>query len=257
MYDLEGINKVATETQLNIELSESAKDYFNEVIPTEEEWDIMPESEKNDIWLLIESRMEEICDLVSAKEADVAKHIPPYILNEVESTELPFCDEEEYFTRCEWAVSEFREREEYRDISYSDADTKLRAAYLEDFYDNFSEFSGNKPCIFFREMQPNNMGSYNPETNIITLNSKLLEKENPESLMKTILHESRHAYQHYAVEHPDKVTVNEATIAEWKENFDYYICPEWDFEAYVNQPVEADANDFAASVMAGDYSYLT
>ena len=257
MYNLEGINKLASDTQRNIELSESIKDYFNEVIPKAEDWNRMSESEKRETWQLIDSRKQEICDLANVCEADVAKQIPHYIYNEVEHCEFPFCDEEEYFTRSEWAVKEFHENEAYRDISYSEADIKLRAAYMEDFYDKFSEFSGNKPSMSFREMQTGNMGAYNPETNTITLNSRLLETDNPNELMNTILHESRHAYQYYAIEHPDKVTVCEETIAEWKDNFEYYIRPEWDFEAYVSQPVEADANDFANKVMSGGYSFLT
>lgn len=257
MYDLEGINKLASDTQRNVELSESIKNYFNEVIPKAEDWNRMSESEKCDTWQLIDSRKQEICDLANVCEANIDKQIPHYIYNEVAHYELPFCDEEEYFTRSEWAVKEFHENEAYRDIPYSDADVKLRAAYIEDFYDKFSEFSGNKPSMSFQEMKAGNMGAYNPETNTITLNSRLLETENPNKLMNTILHESRHAYQYYAIEHPDKVTVNEETIAEWKENFEYYIRPEWDFEAYESQPVEADANDFANKVMYGGYSYLT
>lgn len=256
MYDLEGINKLVSETQRNIELSDSVRDYFNEIIPKAEDWNAMSESEKRDTWQIIESRMYEISDLANVCEADVAKLLPYYINKELEHCELPFCDEEEYFTRSEWAVKEFYKNETYRDIPYSDANVKLRAAYMEDFYDSFSEFSGNKPSMSFREMQVGNMGAYNPETNTITLNSRLLETENPNELMNTILHESRHAYQYYAIEYPDKVTVSEETIAEWKDNFEYYIRPEWDFEAYVSQPVEADANDFANKVMSGGYSYL-
>ena len=63
MCDLEGINKVASDTQRNVELSESAKDYFTEVIPTAKEWSSMSESEKTETRNLIESRMQEVCDL--------------------------------------------------------------------------------------------------------------------------------------------------------------------------------------------------
>lgn len=101
------------------------------------------------------------------------------------------------------------------------------------------------------------MGAYNPENNTITLNRDLLEKESPEKLMSTILHEARHAYQHYAIEHLDWVNVSAETIAEWKENFDYYIRPEYDFNAYVNQPVEVDADCFADMAMYAGCSLLT
>ena len=72
MYDLEGISKATSETQRNMELSESSRDYFNEVIPTQEEWMNLSETEKSESWQLIESRMKEICDLTGTREADVA-----------------------------------------------------------------------------------------------------------------------------------------------------------------------------------------
>lgn len=257
MYDLEGINKVASETQRSLELSESAKDYFNEVIPTAEEWNLMSDSEKSDAWQLVESRMQEVCELTGVREADVAKHIPQYIFGKIEYKELPFCDEQEYINRCEWAVQEFLEREEYRDIPYFDADSKLRAAYIEDFYDKFSEFSGYNSKLVFQDTGHKNMGAYNPENNTITLNSRLLRIDNPEELMKTVLHESRHAYQQYAVDYPDRVTVSEGTIEEWKENMANYIPPGLDFEGYVNQPIEVDAECFANNAFNKGYSYLT
>ena len=127
---------------------------------------------------------------------------------------------------------------------------------MKEFYNSFSELTGSRPYLSFTKMGPRNMGAYNPENNTITLNRDLLEKENPDKLMSTILHEARHAYQHYAVEHPDRVTVSAETIAEWKENFNYYIRPEYDFNAYVNQPVEADADSFADLAMYAGYSLL-
>ena len=256
MYDLEGINKAASETQRNMELSESAKDYFNEVIPTAEEWNIMSESEKGDTWNLIESRMLEICDFSGVREADVAKLIPNYIYSKIELCEFPFCSDAEFFEKSKITVRNFWEKDKYRDIPYADADFKLRATYMKEFYNSFSELTGARPNLSFCKMGPRNMGAYNPVNNTITLNRDLLKKENPDKLMSTILHEARHAYQHYSVEHPDRVSVNAETIAEWKENFDYYIRPEYDFNAYVNQPVEVDADCFANLAMYAGCSLL-
>ncbi len=57
----------------------------------------------------------------------------------------------------------------------------------------------------------------------------------------------RHAYQHYAVENPDKVTVSNETISAWKNNFANYVSPQTGctFEEYVLQAVEWDAKNFA------------
>lgn len=256
MFDLEGINNITSDIQRSRELSESARDYFNEVIPTAEEWRQMSAPEKNEAWQVIESRMQEICNLANVRVADVSKHIPDYICMEAENCEFPFCSDAEFFEKGKIAVKDFWEKDELRDIPYADADIKLRATYMKEFYNSFSELTGTRLYLSFTKMGPRNMGAYNPENNTITLNRDLLEKENPDKLMSTILHEARHAYQHFAVEHPDRVTVSAETIAEWKENYDYYIHPEYDFNAYVNQPVEVDADCFADLAMYAGYSLL-
>ena len=43
--------------------------------------------------------------------------------------------------------------------------------------------------------------------------------------------------------------VKDNIIDVWKDNFDNYIRPDEDFEAYENQEIEKDANYFADSVM--------
>ena len=46
MFDLEGVNNITSDIQRSRELSESARDYFNEIIPTVEEWRQMSALEK-------------------------------------------------------------------------------------------------------------------------------------------------------------------------------------------------------------------
>lgn len=159
-----------------------------------------------------------------------------------------FCDIEEFEDHTTWAVSEFMERDCYREPSYTDASIEQRAEYMLDFHNNFSELSGYSNNLHFSEnMSPCNLGAFDPITKRIDLNANLLRDGNPEEVMKTIMHESRHAYQDFAIKHWEegKVSVDEATVRIWKDNFAHYISPEYDFEAYCNQPVEKDANDFA------------
>ena len=68
-------------------------------------------------------------------------------------------------------------------------------------------------------------------------------------MLNTILHESRHAFQNKCIINPDSVTVKNNIIDVWKDNFDNYISPIFDFEAYENQEIEKDANYYADSVM--------
>ena len=259
LEDLESIKKMeSSENRLCDRLSDTICDYFNEVIPSREEWERSSDMEKEESWNIVESRMQEVMELTNARDADMAELLPQYILqysleslSPFDATEFPFCDEYEFDSRCEWAVKEFEEREQIRDIPYAEADTSLREEYILDFYSQISEFSGYNADLEFIEMEsPHDLGAYDPEENRITLNSNLLESDSPTKLMETLLHETRHAFQRYAVDYPDLVSVAEDTIAVWKDNFDYYIRPEWDYEAYVNQPVEADADAFAEKMFA-------
>lgn len=162
------------------------------------------------------------------------------------TTTTEFCDLSELEHRTAWAIEKFISRDTTREIPYGDADISRRAEYMQDFHANFSQFSGYSNNLSFSDaMAPDEWGAFNPETKEIVLNSDLLLSENPKEVMTTIMHESRHAFQDFAVNHPNKVSVDAETIAEWKYNMEHYISPCLDFEAYVNQPIEYDADIFA------------
>ena len=93
--------------------------------------------------------------------------------------------------------------------------------------------------VFSGDMDDNNYGGYNPETNTIEINENMLD-DGPEAA-DTIAHEMWHAYQHECSQDPSN-----PRGAEYQEGFDNYITPDMDFEAYENQMVEAEARDFAA-----------
>lgn len=98
--------------------------------------------------------------------------------------------------------------------------------------------------------------------NSIYVNSNKLDDYN--EVIDTIIHEGRHAYQHYNV---DKKLIHESAsvVQTWKENFydpkyQYYsgercIIPirgrllDVGYRLYYYQPVETDARNFAADVM--------
>lgn len=92
-------------------------------------------------------------------------------------------------------------------------------------------------------------GGYDPSTNSIELNINSLENPDCSGLFNTILHESRHAFQHRSVLNPDSVSIDNNTIDIWRQNFENYISPWLDYEAYREQPVEADAFDFADNMV--------
>ena len=83
----------------------------------------------------------------------------------------------------------------------------------------------------------------------ITINSECLADNSMSEFLDTldtVIHEGRHAYQNYNLDHRE-VNPNTELTADWRQNMEEgYHSPElFGFRAYWNQPVEADARDFA------------
>ena len=135
------------------------------------------------------------------------------------------------------------------DLDYADGGLKCRCEIASNFYDGVKKNMGIDAELSFETKPTHQLGGYNPLTNRIELNSNYLEKADCEDLLNTILHESRHAFQNKCIDTPNSVTVKDNIIEVWRDNFDNYIRPDEDFEAYENQEIEKDANYFADSVM--------
>ena len=101
--------------------------------------------------------------------------------------------------------------------------------------------TGNKnpPEISFRDDMPDgSYGGYNPETNTLEINVKMLD-DNVEAA-DTVAHEMWHAYQQQCALDPTSEMGRK-----YQEGFDNYISPEFDFEGYENQMVETEAREYA------------
>ena len=97
----------------------------------------------------------------------------------------------------------------------------------------------NPPEIVFRDDMPDgSYGGYDPESNTMEINANMLDDS--VEAADTIAHEMWHAYQEQAANDP-----NNPRASEYQEGFDNYISPEYDFEGYQNQMVEAEARDYA------------
>lgn len=138
------------------------------------------------------------------------------------------------------------------DLDYADGGLERRCEIASNFYDGIKKNMGIDAELYFAPKPAYQLGGYNHLTNRIELNSKYLEKADCEDLLNTILHESRHAFQNKCINTPESVTVKDNIIDVWNDNFDNYISPNEDFEAYENQEIEKDANYFADSVMKKD-----
>ena len=97
----------------------------------------------------------------------------------------------------------------------------------------------NPPEIIFRDDMPDgSYGGYSPDTNTIEINTNMLDDS--AEAADTITHEMWHAHQQEVANNPSN-----PRAAEYQEGFDNYISPEYDFEGYENQMVEAEARDYA------------
>jgi len=136
-----------------------------------------------------------------------------------------------------------------------------RKRWLEEWYKKLCKSLGMKTVDFrVRDLKdPKGQdahGVFRPAIIFGLLSSMTVDIDNvkgddPFSVMETVAHETRHQYQHYLVEHPDKrpTDISEDQIRTWKENFHNYKRPEDNFEAYRKQPVEADARQAEKSAV--------
>lgn len=100
---------------------------------------------------------------------------------------------------------------------------------------------------FSDNLKSTTCGSHSSAEKRIVINRNLLKS--PLDALHTELHEIRHAIQHDAVQHPEKYGFDAQTIEIWQRNIAYYISPKLDYEAYVLQPIEIDAETWASKML--------
>jgi hypothetical protein len=138
-----------------------------------------------------------------------------------------------------------------KDSEWSKLTIQERAAVMQAVEIEVARREGRPPCNVSLFSEPPKdgkiiAGQYNPDNRGIELNAYHLSG-NPVECLNTVLHEGRHAYQDSAVRgevyHHDK-----AELKAWQENMKpgNYIQPEQNRRAYYNQPIEADARQYAA-----------
>ena len=132
-------------------------------------------------------------------------------------------------------LNNFRE-DNWSDLSLEDQKqsmTDLAACVASDTGNN------NPPEIVFRDdMNDGEYGGYNPETNTLEINENMLDDS--AEAADTVAHEMWHAHQQQCAMDPTSEKGRE-----YQEGFDNYISPEYDFEGYENQMVEAEAREYA------------
>lgn len=155
------------------------------------------------------------------------------------------------------AIFDLMDEERFSESTWNHASMEERKAILSEFMLEIAMVMGitlNGPVNYFNE-KPDNKGLVTNgyyvsdpkrlDFNTVSINTYVMNGNNSYKIMKTMIHEMRHAYQHAAVETPGDFKVSSETIEQWRNNFDHYIKGEDDFDGYRAQPIEYDANSFA------------
>ena len=140
---------------------------------------------------------------------------------------------------------------------YAEEGLEPRYEIAESFYEIIKSNMGITASISFEQFaDPLIAGGYDDDTDSISLNVNYLGEDDCRGLLSTILHESRHALQHKVVSESDCSLVSDEVCQKWALNFENYILPEWDREAYRHQPVEEDAYDYEETIMSRGLSAI-
>lgn len=132
-----------------------------------------------------------------------------------------------------------------------------RAAALQEAEARLAERAGRPAVtVIVEKTDPGVNGYYDPQTGTMHLSEHLVQDAGSLArAIDTVAHEGRHAYQHHAINnpgfHPDA-----AQVRAWAENLqpgNYLTAELYGYEAYRNQPIEADAWAFGEAIRDGLY----
>lgn len=169
--------------------------------------------------LEIEPRLRHCRDIVAEGkrvfDVDLSPLLPRHLLAEYD---LPLCDVADLDRVSLEAVDAFFRRDAEQLIPYARATIFRRKRYLRAFYAAFSSLTGNNPPLQFETLDENHRGSYRYEDNELVVNTLLLVSADPRTVLRTILHEARHAFQYYAVRHPWRVVLDKSLLYVWESS---------------------------------------
>lgn len=227
-------------------LFKTYRDSVSVMLPDEEEWKRMPLFQKRGVEEILQLLIKDMKNIGSIYNVDLLPLLPKHLMDEYN---YPFCDIADFEQQSIAAVEQFFATDAERAKPYSTASTRHRRKYIEELYAAFSASTGYNPSLVFEKRAATSLGAYNNERNKIILNTLLLEEENPRKIIRTLLHEAHHAFQHFAVEHPWRAKPDESNIYSWEFSIENYISPDVDFNMYQSQPIEADADDFTERIV--------
>lgn len=148
------------------------------------------------------------------------------------------------------ASDALRDMPELRPEVWQGLNDGQRLEALQNVENRMAEIQGRPPVeVRAEKMDPQVEGYYSRGDRIIRVNADHLRRNDNGEVLDTIVHEGRHAYQHYAVETPG-FHANQSEVDAWEYNMHNYRRPEiYGQRAYERQAIEADARSYAERVI--------
>lgn len=140
--------------------------------------------------------------------------------------------------------------ERYSESTWAKASVEERKEMLRQFLTELNSIFGiNIENVNFEKLDSSSTrGFYSNSSKAITINTSYIDpsQSNSYMIMRTMIHEMRHAYQYAAIENPMDFVVTQATLDAWQHSFDTYKnSDDAGYDNYVSQSVEYDAKSFA------------
>jgi len=196
-----------------------------------------------------EAAEEEVVEEEAAEEEVVEEEVVEEEVVEEEVVEEEVA--EEFDEEIQGTVDRLDEIENLEQDNWDNLNAEERLNTLQEIEDYAAEIQGREPITLIsnQDLGPGQFGGFDGEN--IHINASHLESDMEiDEFIDTVLHEGRHAYQQYAVDHPG-VEPNQELVNEWAENLKpgNYLRPEdVGQESYQNQPIERDAWNFANQI---------
>ena len=153
------------------------------------------------------------------------------------------------FELSELETDYLRQIEGLQPEQWSELSTDARLESLRELEWRLADIEGRPPVELRCEtIGPGQYGYFDRQSNVMVLNEAMVRAESPLDAIDTVAHEGRHAYQHFCVLHPGTHD-DQFEVAAWEENFETYLDAKlYGYEAYRDQPVEADAWAFGEAI---------
>ena len=106
------------------------------------------------------------------------------------------------------------------------------------------------PTVTVLKLSPFILGSHKMTVNLIQLDLQHVTEDPAENVLYTCLHETFHSFQDYVIQNTDWDSPLAASAyfekaRAWKANSEFYVSSNLNYDAYLTQPLEEDANAFA------------